>query len=133
PRDDRSKEEFYRHLSRSVGGVELLEKRPDWRMFRKAGKDAYLFFNDNNDVLELIRRSACRIDCFIGIRDGCSDDGNYECVIKRSFFSNTLTLMPETGMDYITDHPELMLTRGGPGRSERRRGPAMNSSSETSG
>ena len=111
PRDDNARKVFYGRLSRNIGGVDLLEETADSRTFQKGDKIGYLLFKDNNEVLQIINQSAHRIDCFVGIRDGCTEGGNDECVNDREFFSKVLRLMPTNGMDYITDHASLLYTQ----------------------
>ncbi|NBV86965.1 MAG: hypothetical protein EBS01_12060 [Verrucomicrobia bacterium] len=66
----------------------------------------FLFFLDNNAVLERIAKAGWRIAQFVGLNDGCRESGNYECVHDEPFLSKILPLM-EDGGDYFTDHAGL--------------------------
>ena len=63
-----------------------------------------LFFEDNNIVLDRIRRYGGQINYFIGIKDGCGEGGNYQCVNEPPFLNKVLDCMADVGMTYITDH-----------------------------
>ncbi|MEI6872724.1 MAG: hypothetical protein WCL08_10630 [Verrucomicrobiota bacterium] len=66
----------------------------------------FLFFQDNNAVLERIAKTGWRIAQFVGLNDGCGEGGNYECVHEEPFLSKILLLM-EDGGDYFADHSGL--------------------------
>jgi hypothetical protein len=63
-----------------------------------------LFFEDNNIVINRIQRYGGRINYFIGLKDGCGEGGNYECVNEPPFFNKVLDCMADDGMTYISDH-----------------------------
>jgi hypothetical protein len=57
----------------------------------------------------MIRKSGLRISTFIGVTDGCSEGGNYECVNEMPFFRKILDLKPiGRDMTVITDHSEYL-------------------------
>ena len=78
------------------------------RVFRLGDKWGFLFFQDNNEVLNRIMTTSYSISKFIGIRDGCAEGGNYECVNEGYFFFKILFLMNPKGMTYLTDHTNIL-------------------------
>lgn len=72
------------------------------------GKRVCIFVQENREVLDLLSKHAKRIDCFVGIADGCIEGGNFECVNDSLFFSKVIELTPPEGMEYLTDHVGLL-------------------------
>lgn len=58
---------------------------------------------DNNRTLKLLRNFGVKIQCFIGIQDGCCEGGNYECVNTPQFFGRLSPIL-ENKVMYITNH-----------------------------
>lgn len=87
------------------------------RVFQVGNKWGFLFFQDNNAALERIRLSGLKIHTFVGICDGCSEGGNYECVHKEPFLGKLLTASADR-LEYFTDHSEFLQTP----RSRKNRG-----------
>jgi hypothetical protein len=77
------------------------------RVFKIEEKWGFLFFQDNNQVLERIRSSGLKIDSFVGICDGCAEGGNYECVHSDPFLGKLLEASSER-LDYFTDHSSFL-------------------------
>lgn len=77
------------------------------RVFQVGNKWGFLFFQDNNAALERIRLSGLKIHTFVGICDGCSEGGNYECVHKEPFLGKLLTAS-EDRLEYFTDHSDIL-------------------------
>ena len=77
------------------------------RVFRSGGKWGFLFFQDNNEVLTRIANAGYLISGFMGIRDGCTEGGNYECVNEFPFFGKVLSLA-NSPFSYYTNHSALL-------------------------
>ena len=84
------------------------------RVFQCSGKWAFVFFQDNNDVLRRIVRAGHQLGLFVGIRDGCSEGGNYECVHNNPFLSRVLEASADE-FSYFSDHSSVL-------QDDRRRG-----------
>jgi hypothetical protein len=106
-------EEFSRH------GVplKLYKATRSVRVAKSGEKWIFLFFLDNNTVLEWIGNAGWKITQFVGFNDGCCEGGNYECVHNAPFLDKLLALTQD-GADYFTDHSES-LTLPNPPRSTR--------------
>jgi hypothetical protein len=83
--------------------LELMLNGPDFVQFRSGGKIGVLLWEDNNVVLERLRRAEQRVHHFVGICDGCCEGGNYECVHERPFVRRLMQVAAD-GMRYSTDH-----------------------------
>jgi|LSQX01.1.fsa_nt_gb hypothetical protein len=59
--------------------------------------------SDNNRALRVLMQAGVKIDCFVGIQDGCIDGGNYECVSSNSFFARLSPVLKDNVI-YITNH-----------------------------
>lgn len=59
--------------------------------------------SDNNRALRVLMEVGVKIDCFVGIQDGCIDGGNYECVSSNSFFARLSPVLKDKVI-YITNH-----------------------------
>ena len=79
----------------------------DVRVFQSNGKWAFLFFADNNDTLRRIVRAGHQLSSFVGIRDGCSEGGNFECVHNDPFLSKVLEAATDV-LSYFTDHSSVL-------------------------
>jgi hypothetical protein len=103
-------EEFSRH------GVplKLYKATRSVRVARSGEKWIFLFFLDNNTVLERIGAAGWKIAQFVGFNDGCCEGGNYECVHNAPFLDKLLALM-EDGADYFTDHSDTLTLPHPPG------------------
>ncbi len=77
------------------------------RIFQFGNKWGFLFFNDNNEVLEMITQSSFRVSAFVGIQDGCAEGGNYECVNEMPFLGKVLRASSQS-MDYFTNHSKVL-------------------------
>ena len=58
---------------------------------------------DNEYTIRLLIDAGLKIDCFVGIQDGCVEDGNHECINSQTFFSRLSPLLPKE-LIYITNH-----------------------------
>lgn len=83
--------------------VERLHESVRHLAFASQGKEAWIFFEDNNATLQRIGDAGLRIASFVGICDGCREGGNLECVHERPFLRRLLPLAHD-GMRYFTDH-----------------------------
>lgn len=83
--------------------VERLHESPKHLAFASQGKQAWIFFEDNNLTLQRIGDGGLSIASFVGICDGCREGGNLECVHERPFLRRLLPLAQD-GMRYFTDH-----------------------------
>lgn len=77
------------------------------RLFRLGRKFVFLFFQDNNQALARIHDAGLKITTFVGVCDGCMEGGNYECVHDDPFLAKVLATAAD-GMEYITDHSQLL-------------------------
>lgn len=90
--------------------VELIEETPRYLHFLSDGKPVWVFREDNRQTLARIEAAGLKIHHFVGIRDGCMEGGNHECVNERPFLSHLLPLAA-IDMRYTTDHmPPLQLS-----------------------
>lgn len=83
--------------------VALIEDTPQHLHFHANGKPVWLFREDNRQTLVRISNAGLKVHHFVGIRDGCMEGGNHECVNERPFLSHLLPLAAD-GMQYTTDH-----------------------------
>jgi len=58
---------------------------------------------DNEYAIRLLIDAGLKINCFVGIQDGCVDGGNHECINSQNFFSRLSPLLPNEFL-YITNH-----------------------------
>lgn len=58
---------------------------------------------DNNALLRELIENDIKVDCVVGINDGCCEGGNYECINTYSFFSRLSPILKDECL-YITDH-----------------------------
>jgi hypothetical protein len=89
--------------------LSLLYATKTARVARSAGKWLFLFFEDNNRVLERLAEGDWKIAQFFSANDGCMEGGNYECVNEDPFLGKWLGLAEE-GADYFTTHSALLQT-----------------------
>jgi len=111
PKSLRTRRSFWRQFRQGAQHeIRLIVATPIARVFQiDRRKWGVFLFMDNNEAVRLIHKSGLRISTFIGVCDGCAEGGNYECVNEMPFFGKILDLMPETGMNYITDHSPYVL------------------------
>lgn len=88
--------------------LSLIKSTMRTRVFKAGGKWGFLFFQDNNDVLAKITESRWKIDVFVGIRDGCTEGGNYECVHKNPFLEKLLAAA-SSPLVYFTNHSKVLV------------------------
>jgi hypothetical protein len=87
--------------------IRLIKATPVARVFQiNRHKIGIFLFLDNNDAVEMIRRSGLKISIFFSKNDGCAEGGNYQCVNQMPFFGKILDLMPDNdeGMCVLTSH-----------------------------
>lgn len=109
PRTKDQRHRFWHFFKRNMGSeVSLVASTVRTRVFRFRNKWGFIFFQDNNEVLERIRRSGNKISCFIGVCDGCREGGNYECVNDVTFLDKVMSFIHPDGMTYITDHSNYL-------------------------
>ena len=108
PSTGEGRRRFYSEVKRNAPNITLHASTKRTRVFRFGSKWGFLFFQENNDVLERIKASGNSIACFIGINDGCREGGNYECVNEPKFFSKVLSCAEPDGMTYVTDHTDVL-------------------------
>ena len=70
---------------------------------KKADEKIILLPYDNNNTLRLLIDSCVKVNCVVGITDGCSEGGNYECINNPSFFGRLMPLLADECL-YISDH-----------------------------
>lgn len=58
---------------------------------------------DNNKTVRILKEQGVKIQCFVGIIDGCGEGGNYECINTNSFFGRLSPILDDK-IYYITDH-----------------------------
>ena len=115
-------ESFRASFERHGRSVELIERTPRYLHFRSEGKTVWVFREDNRQALARIAEAGLKIHHFVGIRDGCMEGGNYECVNERPFLSHLLPLAA-ADMQYTTDHVgPLQLSWSGAASSVRDHG-----------
>jgi hypothetical protein len=89
---------------RRISGLKIHSCDEDVIVFQYGSKWGYFLRIDNNEVIQLIQKMCGHLDIFIGVRDGCEEGGNYECVNKMPFLSKVVCLAPPTGLDLYLDH-----------------------------
>jgi hypothetical protein len=90
--------------------LQLYKATTSARVFQCAGKWAFLFFQDNNDALKRIVRAGHRVRQFVGIRDGCAEGGNDECIHEDPFLTKLLEASGD-GLLYVTNHSSVLAER----------------------
>lgn len=98
---------FRASFERHGRSVELIEDTPQYLHFRSDGKPVWVFREDNRQTLSRIEAAGLKIHHFVGIRDGCREGGNHECVNARPFLSYLLPLAADD-LRYTTDHMEAL-------------------------
>lgn len=83
--------------------LELIARGSDFVRFRSGCKTGVLLWEDNNLVLDRLQLARLQVHHFVGICDGCSEGGNYECVHERPFVQRLMRVAAD-GMCYSTDH-----------------------------
>lgn len=83
--------------------LRLVQVGRDFVEFRSGNKTGVLLWEDNNLVLDRFYQNGLRVHHFVGICDGCSEGGNYECVHDRAFVRRLIRVSAD-GMLYSTDH-----------------------------
>ena len=58
---------------------------------------------DNNKALRVLKNAGVKIQCFIGMQDGCNEGGNYECVNTPQFFGRLSPILDNKVL-YIANH-----------------------------
>lgn len=58
---------------------------------------------DNEYCIRLLINAGLKINCFVGIQDGCVEGANHECINSQTFFSRLSPLLPKEFL-YITNH-----------------------------
>jgi hypothetical protein len=111
PRSPAGRRGFWRRIvgdfSRHGVPLKLHKATRSVRVARSGEKWIFLFFMDNNTVLERIAGAGWKIAQFVGFNDGCCEGGNYECVHTQPFLDKLLPVMQD-GADYFTDHSETL-------------------------
>lgn len=87
--------------------LELVKATAGSLLFKTGDKWGFFFFAENNAVLARIAATGWRIDTFVGIRDGCAEGDNHECVHDRPFLDKLLAVAAPR-MNYFTDHSMLL-------------------------
>jgi len=70
----------FKEMRESYPRLQLYKSTVRSRICRIGDKWVFLFFQDNNEVFKRILNAGLKISCFVGVNDGCSEGGNYECV-----------------------------------------------------
>jgi hypothetical protein len=83
--------------------VELVAQSATYVQFTSNGKLGVLFHEDNNLTLDRLHAAGAKVHHFVGICDGCSEGGNYECVHDEPFVRSLMRVAVD-GMRYTTDH-----------------------------
>jgi hypothetical protein len=112
PRDVERRKRFWHEVTEDFGEnaqpLSLVKSTERTRLFKSGDKWGFLFFQDNNDALARIVRSGWSIDVFVGIRDGCAEGGNYECVHENPFLVKLLAAASNP-LTYLTNHSSLLV------------------------
>lgn len=85
----------------------LVESTERTRLFKSGDKWGFLFFQDNNEVLNRVVKAGWQVNTFVGIRDGCGEGGNYECVHENPFLTKLLA-SASNPLTYFTNHSRLL-------------------------
>ena len=88
-------------------GLTVEHRSPSLFRFQATGKTVWVFFEDNNEVLGRIAEAGGRIQTLVGICDGCSEGGNYECVNDTRFLTKVIALATPDFRLYV-DHSPLL-------------------------
>jgi len=121
PRSPEARKRFWHEVAadfrENAQPLALVASTVGTRVFQSGAKWGFLFFQDNNDALTRIVESDWSVDVFVGIRDGCAEGGNYECVHGAPFLTKMLAAAAGP-LTYYADHSYLLTD---PDESYRRR------------
>lgn len=95
-------------ILRNIPDANVVTQNEKCLIFEKAGKRGYFFNIRNREVLELIHQTIGHLDLFIGVRDGCEEGGNNECVNVPPFLELVTYLAPKSGMILYLDHSSFL-------------------------
>jgi hypothetical protein len=65
---------------------------------------------DNNMALRELKNAGVKIQCFVGMQDGCCGGGNYECVNSTHFFGRLSPILDDKVL-FITTHWDMYQQR----------------------
>lgn len=103
----RARSQLLRFLRDPRQEITMIEENEDFLVFEKGSKRGYYLFIENNQAIDLITRVAGCLHLFIGVRDGCVEGGNFECVNNLPYIEKVVKLAPPEGMDLYLDHSEF--------------------------
>lgn len=86
-----------------LNSKELFENRQIDSPIRVVDDKVILMAFDNNKAILILKDHGVKIQCFVGIIDGCCQGGNYECVNTNSFFGRLSPILDDN-IYYITEH-----------------------------
>jgi hypothetical protein len=93
-------------LQGHIAGAHYLD--PAFVAQTDSGKWIFFFPCDNNEVLDMLGSAGVKLSCLLGIKDGCVDGGNHECVNGWHFLAAAFSIMHPMGMDYYLDHSWML-------------------------
>jgi hypothetical protein len=98
-------------LAANFPELTLVRSFPEADVYLFEKKLIFMFYADNNRVFALLQKLNLKLSAFVGICDGCSEGGNYECVNSEPWlskvFAHFLFPHPKRSCYYITDHMEV--------------------------
>lgn len=112
PRTCEERKRCFKKMRESDPHLKLYESTVHSRICKRGDKWVFLFFQDNNDVFERIKKADLKISCFVGVNDGCREGGNYECVNSSKWMRKVFDILSDDGGKYITDHSSLAYPDG---------------------
>jgi hypothetical protein len=111
PRDGEGRKRFWNEVAadfrKNAQPLALVRSTVRTRVFKSGDKWGFLFYQDNNDALARIKEAGWKIDMFVGIRDGCAEGGNYQCVHDDPFLTKLLAAASDS-LVYFTNHSRLL-------------------------
>ncbi len=96
------------NLHHQIPGIKIILDNDSFAVFETPGKRGYYFHLENNVALEVIRGLTPYLNYFIGVRDGCQEGGNFECVNDPPFLQKAVEFCPQEGLSIINDHSEFL-------------------------
>ena len=95
-------------LQHQIPELKIIVENGSFVVFETPGKRGYYFFLENNIALEVIRGLTPHLNYFVGVRDGCAEGGNFECVNDPQFLQKVVEFCPPEGMSIINDHSDFL-------------------------
>lgn len=105
-RENEYHQRLLRHLDRVH--VKVITKNNHFLVGQRDGKTIFFCFIQNRLALKLIERAGYSIHAYVGVRDGCVEGGNDECVNNYPFLEKVIRLAADEGMQAFVDHSEFL-------------------------